>query len=366
MPSFGTKPCGGLTPIGTAGHAPCGRQTRLGGGNKLKSWKLSRAFPQARCPQTLLAEIAARGRAATGSEHRVTPDAKRQGASRRRRRAASRVGRSRTNQLRTVGVFRRFRASSRIPRSLSPQILERGAARPICGKTLQFRREAGWHILYSVGANGRDEGGRGRLSQPPGDDLALWIPDTRPTPAPAYLERDLACRRPPLRVRGHRRPRHDPQSTDRKAAPGTLAGNLPGRLCRDRARLSDLWRRDSRPSAPRIRVAWSGDRRDHRRQYALRDFPSSRRNHFPSRSCSGRFSFCSSRTACCGWQSHATPRSACCECGPHRYRVAVRRRQLQTNRCPGKTESVPAKYTDRLRRNVRSPSVVRRRLLPLG
>jgi hypothetical protein len=62
--------------------------------------------------------------------------------------------------------------SSEVPR-------DRFAAKP-----LQFRREAGWHILYSVGANGRDEGGRGRSSQPPGDDLALWIPDKRPTPAP--------------------------------------------------------------------------------------------------------------------------------------------------------------------------------------
>ena len=75
----------------------------------------SQRFPQDRCSQTLLAEIAARGRAATGSEHRVTPDAKHQGASRRRRRAASRVGRSRTNRLRAAGVFRRFRACSRIP-----------------------------------------------------------------------------------------------------------------------------------------------------------------------------------------------------------------------------------------------------------
>ena len=68
-----------------------------------------------------------------------------------------------------------------VPKYTSEVPLDRFAAKP-----LHYRREAGGHMLYSVGANGRDEGGRGRSSQPPGDDLAIWIPDTRPTPAPAF------------------------------------------------------------------------------------------------------------------------------------------------------------------------------------
>jgi hypothetical protein len=63
-----------------------------------------------------------------------------------------------------------------VPKYASEVPLDRFAAKP-----LQYRRQAGLHVLYSVGPNGRDEEGRGRMSQPPGDDLALWIPDTRPT-----------------------------------------------------------------------------------------------------------------------------------------------------------------------------------------
>ncbi|HEX4071731.1 MAG TPA: hypothetical protein VHX68_11185, partial [Planctomycetaceae bacterium] len=63
-----------------------------------------------------------------------------------------------------------------VPKYLSEVPLDRFAAKP-----LRYRREAGAYVLYSVGANGRDERGRGRISQPPGDDLAIWIPVTRPT-----------------------------------------------------------------------------------------------------------------------------------------------------------------------------------------
>jgi hypothetical protein len=62
-----------------------------------------------------------------------------------------------------------------VPKYSSEVPLDRFAAKP-----LQYRRQADVYVLYSVGANGRDEEGRGRMSQPPGDDIALWIPDTRP------------------------------------------------------------------------------------------------------------------------------------------------------------------------------------------
>ncbi len=89
-----------------------------------------------------------------------------------------------------------------VPKYASEVPRDRFAAKP-----LQYRRQAGWHVLYSVGANGRDEEGRGHSSQPPGDDLALWIPDTRPTAGkrpylpPAFWKETLACRRHPFRVR---------------------------------------------------------------------------------------------------------------------------------------------------------------------
>jgi hypothetical protein len=53
------------------------------------------------------------------------------------------------------------------------------------GKPLHYRRRDSEYLLYSVGEDGRDDGGRGAHFTPPGDDLALRIPrngDAIPTP----------------------------------------------------------------------------------------------------------------------------------------------------------------------------------------
>ena len=41
---------------------------------------------------------------------------------------------------------------------------------------LRYKRQGDGFLLYSVGPNGADDGGRTVASQPPGDDIALQIP----------------------------------------------------------------------------------------------------------------------------------------------------------------------------------------------
>jgi hypothetical protein len=50
------------------------------------------------------------------------------------------------------------------------------------GKPLVYRPTDGGYLFYSVGANGRDEDGRGPDDQPAGDDLAVRIPVPEPKP----------------------------------------------------------------------------------------------------------------------------------------------------------------------------------------
>src|SRR5262249_55523024 len=45
-----------------------------------------------------------------------------------------------------------------------------------CGKALVYRPSAKGYLLYSVGVNGQDEGGRSADDDPAGDDLAVRMP----------------------------------------------------------------------------------------------------------------------------------------------------------------------------------------------
>lgn len=44
------------------------------------------------------------------------------------------------------------------------------------GKPLVYRPSSDGYVLYSVGANARDDGGRGPDDTPPGDDLSVRMP----------------------------------------------------------------------------------------------------------------------------------------------------------------------------------------------
>ncbi len=44
------------------------------------------------------------------------------------------------------------------------------------GRPLVYRRTKQGYVLYSVGANGRDDGGRSADEDPPGDDISVRMP----------------------------------------------------------------------------------------------------------------------------------------------------------------------------------------------
>jgi hypothetical protein len=60
--------------------------------------------------------------------------------------------------------------------ALTPKYLTEVPGDAFSGKGLVYRPAGDGYLLYSVGVNGRDEGGRGPEEQPPGDDLAVRMP----------------------------------------------------------------------------------------------------------------------------------------------------------------------------------------------
>jgi hypothetical protein len=59
---------------------------------------------------------------------------------------------------------------------LAPTYLTAVPGDVFSGKELIYRPGANGFLLYSVGINGIDDGGRGYDSQPPGDDLVVRVP----------------------------------------------------------------------------------------------------------------------------------------------------------------------------------------------
>jgi hypothetical protein len=71
------------------------------------------------------------------------------------------------------------REHGRYPRSLDalvPRYLQRVPGDLFSGKALTYRPSGKGYLLYSVGINGRDDGGRGEEANPPGDDLSVRMP----------------------------------------------------------------------------------------------------------------------------------------------------------------------------------------------
>jgi hypothetical protein len=60
--------------------------------------------------------------------------------------------------------------------SLLPKYLDRIPGDILSGKALVYRPTAGGYLLYSVGINGQDDGGRTYDDTPPGDDLVIRVP----------------------------------------------------------------------------------------------------------------------------------------------------------------------------------------------
>ena len=60
---------------------------------------------------------------------------------------------------------------------LAPKYIDLVPKDLFSGNDFRFKRKQNGYLLYSVGANGKDDGGRTSDSEPPGDDLVI---DTRP------------------------------------------------------------------------------------------------------------------------------------------------------------------------------------------
>ena len=60
--------------------------------------------------------------------------------------------------------------------ALSPRYLPELPQDVFTGESLQYRATAGGYLLYSVGANGEDDGGRDESADPAGDDMAIRVP----------------------------------------------------------------------------------------------------------------------------------------------------------------------------------------------
>jgi hypothetical protein len=59
---------------------------------------------------------------------------------------------------------------------LAPAYLAKVPSDLFSGKALIYRPTEIGYLLYSVGANGKDDGGRGQGDDPAGDDLSVRVP----------------------------------------------------------------------------------------------------------------------------------------------------------------------------------------------
>ena len=62
------------------------------------------------------------------------------------------------------------------PAYLADEPIDRFSSRP-----LRYQGTRGGCLLYSVGVNGRDDGGRGPTDFPAGDDIAVKLPNHKAT-----------------------------------------------------------------------------------------------------------------------------------------------------------------------------------------
>jgi hypothetical protein len=73
---------------------------------------------------------------------------------------------------------------------LAPKHLPKVPGDLFSGAALVYRPTAAGYLLYSVGVNGRDDGGQWTDDEPPGDDLVAQVPLPAPKPG-------VPVRRPP-------------------------------------------------------------------------------------------------------------------------------------------------------------------------
>ena len=59
---------------------------------------------------------------------------------------------------------------------LAPKYLAAVPGDVFTGRAMQYRRDAAGYVLYSLGLNGADDGGRWVDDQPPGDDVRVRMP----------------------------------------------------------------------------------------------------------------------------------------------------------------------------------------------
>jgi hypothetical protein len=93
--------------------------------------------------------------------------------------AADRSGQIHDNLRLAFALARYQRDHGRFPRkleTLAPKYLTKIPSDIFSGKALVYVPSAGGYLLYSVGANGKDDGGRGYDDEPPGDDLSVRVP----------------------------------------------------------------------------------------------------------------------------------------------------------------------------------------------
>jgi hypothetical protein len=64
--------------------------------------------------------------------------------------------------------------------ALAPKYLDKVHDDLFTGKPLIYRPAENGFVLYSLGPNGKDDGGRSRGDDPPGDDIAIRIPIPKP------------------------------------------------------------------------------------------------------------------------------------------------------------------------------------------
>jgi len=93
--------------------------------------------------------------------------------------AVDRVRQTEDNLFAAIALARYERANKRYPkdlRALVPKYLGQIPQDAFSGKALIYHPTNNGYLLYSVGVNGKDEGGRGYNDKPQGDDLSVRMP----------------------------------------------------------------------------------------------------------------------------------------------------------------------------------------------
>jgi hypothetical protein len=93
--------------------------------------------------------------------------------------AADRAAQTQDNLQVAFALAAYHRDDGSYPKSLdllTPKYLASVPGDLFTGKALIYRPQTNGYLLYSVGMNGKDDGGRGQDDEPPGDDLVVRVP----------------------------------------------------------------------------------------------------------------------------------------------------------------------------------------------